>query len=181
MKNKRLDYFKLDYILKAKTHNCANYDEYEMLVQEDSYRKRGDEIEITYKGIFENIGFCIDKYFQTHHYFGEKSICQIGSIAEVELFYNSKQDIKFTVFKIRLLKSLDIFNISEEIKTNTNRLQSNFNKLALKINQKLHQEFKPSNDQVKITDFSSDVWEFETYRDHEKEHQQLVKIVYYLK
>lgn len=105
---KRLDYFKLDYILKLKTLNSPHYDEYKNIAKDDNHGKEKEEVNITYKGIFENIGFCIEKYFQSHYYLGHKAVCQMGNIADVELYYHPKQDVKFTVVKIRVLKTLDI-------------------------------------------------------------------------
>lgn len=68
----RIDFFKLDYILKAKRNN-AHFEELEQLVHDRDTNDKG-ELEKTYSGIFEKIGFCIDKYFHSHHYLGEKAV-----------------------------------------------------------------------------------------------------------
>ena len=80
---KPLDSFKTNYLMQAKK-NHPDYEELEKLVQGEDSQIVGD-IEKSYNGYFEEIGFCIERYFQTHHYSGKKVICQIGDLAEIEL------------------------------------------------------------------------------------------------
>lgn len=69
---KRIDWYKLEYLLKDK-QQCDGFEELEKLVKDDIYQTDA-ETEKTYKGFFENIDFCVDKYFQTHYYLGDKAV-----------------------------------------------------------------------------------------------------------
>jgi hypothetical protein len=176
---KRIDWYKLEYLLKDKKQSDG-FEELEKLAKDDIYQT-DDEIEITYKGFFENIDFCVDRYFQTHHYLRERAICQIGDLAEIELFYHKKEAIKFSVFRIKLLKTFDIFAISDDVKSGMNRLKFELNKLAMKINSKIRDEFFVSVNEVMDEDFPEEIRDFEAYEEHENEHKQLGKILKYLK
>ncbi|CAI2362495.1 unnamed protein product [Moneuplotes crassus] len=178
---KKIDYFKLDYILKAKNNNDPDYQAFEKLVKEDTPAILEADTEITTTGFFENISFCITNYFDDHHYKGEKAICQIGKLAEIELLYFPKRPIKFVMLKISLLKSLDIFTVWEDGKEHKNRLNYDLHLLTRKINQKITEEFSPNTQKEIKTILPDTIRDFEIYEEHEDEHRQLSKIMFYVK
>lgn len=176
---KNVDYFKLDYLLRAKV-NSIDYEELEKLAKGKDTQEMQEE-EKTFSGIFEKIGFCIDKYFYTHYYLGDKVVCQIGDLAEVTMIYHKKEVVKFGITKIKLLKSLEVFSMSEDVWSGMNRLQMELNKLVYKINEKIKKEFYVTVDDVINQDFPDEIRDFETYEEHEQEHRQLAKILQYIK
>lgn len=66
---RRLDFFKIDYLLAAK-RNRAEFEELEKIVIEENIQK--EDKEKVPHGIFEEIGFNIDKYFHSHYYINKK-------------------------------------------------------------------------------------------------------------
>lgn len=108
-------------------------------------------------------------------------VCQIGDLAEVTMIYHKKEVVKFGITKIKLLKSLEIFSMSEDVWSGMNRLQMELNKLVYKINEKIKKEFYVTVDDVINQDFPDEIRDFETYEEHEQEHRQLAKILQYIK
>lgn len=176
---KPLDYFKLDYLLKVKKAD-RNFEDLEKLILEKDTQEEAAE-EKKYTGIFENIGFCINKYFQNHHYIGEKAFCRIGNLAEVELYYRPKENVKFVIDRIKLLRSFDVFSTANDNKAGMTKMQYDLYKLAVKINEKINKEFVVSVDDVINQDFPEMLKDFEAYEEHEDEHRQIAKILKYIK
>lgn len=85
------------------------------------------------------------------------------------------------MLKIKLLKTFNVFAISDDVKSGLNKLRIELNKLAMKINLKIREEFFISVNEVMEQDFPNEIKDFEAYEEHENEHKQLSKILKYLK
>lgn len=97
------------------------------------------------------------------------------------MYYYKKEVIKFRVFKIKLLRSLETFSLSDDVESGMNIFQMDLNKLAFKINNKITKEFYVTVDEVLNEEFPLEVRDFESYEIHEQEHRQLSKILKYIK
>ena len=178
MARNKIDDFKVDYILRNKYKFSKEHEKLEMIKNGDYFKS--SNFSKTKRGIFENLGFCIFNYFKSHYYLGHKAICQLGDIAEIELVYRPKEAVKFMIYKIRLLKSFGIFDISDA-NPSFNRMIFDLERLVIKINQKVDEEFNISVSEVMAKEFPADLLDFETYEQHQEEHRQLNKILKYLK
>ena len=168
----RIEKYKTDAILIMKKDDPEIEGLKKVIEESDNDQK---EIPKTYIGYFERHGFCIGKYFHTHYYLAEKLVCQIGKIAEVELFYSSRENVKFHVLKISLLKSFDFFNLSENERVKTH-LKDQLHNLAIGINNKLHEKYNISVRDIIDETFPKEIKEFEMFEHHEQEHIQLSEI-----
>lgn len=95
--------------------------------------------------------------------------------------------MKFIVWKIKLLKSFDVFLLPADSKVGITKMERDLIRLAYKINEKLTKEFDPSEgaegeagqpagkEEFKV------VRTFETYAEHHQEHTQLARILKYVK
>ena len=176
---KPIDYYKLDYLLKIK----KNENEYEALenIVANKDTKVAEIQDKSYVGVFEKIGFWIDKYFQSHYYLGERAIWRIGNLAEVDLLYKPKDQVKFVLLKISLIKSFEIFVIPTDSKQFISKLQMDMNKLAFKINEKIKKDFNVTEENENIIIVWDQIRNFEAYEEHEQEHQQISRILKYVK
>lgn len=176
---KSIDQYKLDYLLKIKK-NEADYQELENIVANKDTQK--DQIQEKSKtGVFENIGFCIDKYFHSHYYLGERAVWRIGNLAEIEILYKPKDLVKFLIVKISLVKSFEIFTIASDSKQFATKLQIDLNKLAFKINEKVKKDFTVSEGEEAQMPLAQQIRNFEAYEEHEDLHQQISRILKYIK
>ena len=176
---KSIEQYKLDYLLKIKKSE-SEYEDLENIVANKDTQKDQDQ-EKSQTGVFENIGFWIDKYFHSHYYLGERAVWRIGNLAEIVLLYRPKDQVKFVILKISLIKSFEIFVISSDSKQIITKLQIDLNKLAFKINEKVKKDFTITEEDLNSNPYSEQIRNFEAYEEHEKEHQQISRILKYVK